>query len=72
MGPTPEHPLTQRLWSEPGCRPWVVLDGAGVAGLLLLIPVNMQRGHAATLAGPAPRQTRKMAPQGHVTVACPG
>ena len=28
MGPTPEHPLTQRLWSEPDCRPWVVLDGA--------------------------------------------
>lgn len=34
MGPMPEHPLIRQLWSEPGCRPWVVLDGAGVAGLL--------------------------------------
>lgn len=29
---TVEH-LQQRLWSEPGFRPWVVLDGAGVPGL---------------------------------------
>jgi hypothetical protein len=27
------HRLLQRLWSEPGLRPWVVLDGAGVPGL---------------------------------------
>lgn len=34
MGSTPGHALNQRLWSLPGWRPWVVLDGAGVAGLL--------------------------------------
>ena len=34
MAHRPDHPLVQRLWSEPGCRPWVVRDGAGVAGLL--------------------------------------
>jgi hypothetical protein len=34
MSQTPEHPLIRQLWSESGCRPWVVLDGAGVAGLL--------------------------------------
>ncbi len=27
------HRLRQRLWSDPGLRPWVVLDGAGVPGL---------------------------------------
>ena len=28
------HSLYNRLWREPGLKPWVALDGAGVAGLL--------------------------------------
>ncbi len=59
---TAEHPLQQRLWSGSGLKPWVVLDGAGVPGLLPRLAGLPARRRACLFQGELDREVAELAP----------
>ncbi len=59
---TAGHPLQQRLWSGSGLKPWVVLDGAGVPGLLPRLAELPARRWACLFQGELDREVAELAP----------
>lgn len=57
-----EHRLRQRLWSEPGLRPWVVLDGAGVPGLPARLSGQRELRWACLFQGELEADVAELAP----------
>ncbi|MEN9903982.1 MAG: hypothetical protein RLZZ555_547 [Pseudomonadota bacterium] len=57
-----QHTLQQRLWSCSGLKPWVVLDGAGVPGLLPQLAELPARGWTCLFQGELDREVAELAP----------
>lgn len=59
---TAEHPLQQRLRSGSGLKPWVVLDGAGVPGLLPRLAALPAQRWACLFQGELDSEIAELAP----------